>query len=271
MGSGRLKKGHNRWKKSKTTTRKNYLKNITLKFDFSTVVIGSDIKAVLYAFKRDLPLFIEKEHFTLEEEILSNEDLKKNIQFTDYENFKSSLLFVMNLNGKVFGFETLDIEKNIIKTQYDKFFINECYYSKLVDPFKPEPLLTVIDKITVDLPKKKTNLLRDFAHETENRFINKIISHEKELYALSYLTEKELGEEEYLIFNVKFQIQDILEESGVKYPVIDIDRVTEQHRSMKIEFENYFNISDMSISEILDVEQESANMEKYGKLGQDIF
>lgn len=268
---GRLKKGHNRWKKSKTTTRKNYLKNITLKFDFSTVVIGSDIKAVLYAFKRDLPLFIEKEHFTLEEQILSNEDLKKKIQYKDFDNFKSSLLFVMNLNGKVFGFETLNLERNIIKTQYDKFFINNCYYSKLVDPFKPAPILTVIDKITVELPNSKKNLFNNFEYVGEDRFINKILSCEDALYSISYLTVKELLEEDYLIFNVKFQVQEILANMGQDYSIIDIDRFTDQHRSMQIEFDNYHDISNLSIEDILDTDKESINMEIYGKLGQNIF
>lgn len=269
--SGRLKKGHNRWKKSKTTTRKNYLKNITLKFDFSNVVVGSDINAVLYAFKRDLPLFIEKDHFSLEEEILSNEDLKKNIQFEDYENFKSSLLFVMNLNGLVFGFDSLDIEENIIKTEYDKFFINECYYSKLVDPFKPEPLMLVIDKISVELPKTKKTLFRNFEYHGNDRFINKIVSHKDELYCISYMTEKELSNEEYLIFNVKFKVQEILENNKINYSVSSVKRCLEQHRSMEIEFDNYFNISNMSVSEILETEKESRNMEMYGKFGQDIF
>jgi len=40
---------------------------------------------------------------------------------------------------------------------------------------------------------------------------------------------------------------------------------------MEIEFDNYFNISNMSVSEILETEKESRNMEMYGKFGQDIF
>jgi hypothetical protein len=270
--NGRKKKGHNRWKKSKTTTRRNYLKNITLKFNFSEVVLGSDIKAILYAFKRDLPLFIEKDHFTLEEELFGKDEINSTIPIEDFDKFKSSLLFVMSLNGKVFAYDSIVLKEKVINLSYDKFFINSCYYSKLKDPFNPEDELIAIDKLTIKIPYRKKSLVEGLSFNRDKTLIAKIEYYKKHLYCYSILKQSELNNEENKIFSVKFESQEILSEMGITWPIESIDRNIDQHRKMKIDYENYHNITNLTIEEILDVgDSNNSNMILYEKLGQTVF
>ena len=259
-----------KWKRSNKSTKKAYLENLTTKFDFSKVVIGSDLKAILFAFTRDLPLLIEEEHLSTYE-IIEN-DIPTNINSDSIEELKNSLLFVMNLNGKVFSYNSIQIEYNMIKTSDDVFYINSAYYSKLIDPFNPDDSeILVIDKITYGkIPRRKKEKFFGLSFERENKRVFKIITIDKTFYCFSWL--QDLTSEENRVYSIKFEVEEILKElNWYDYPIQRIEREISYHIQSRIEFDNYTDISTMSFDEILTTEEESWNLKIYGKLGQTFY
>tara|TARA_B100000989_G_scaffold2418_2_gene1626 strand:+ start:13167 stop:14033 length:867 start_codon:yes stop_codon:yes gene_type:complete len=218
-----------------------------MKFEYSSVVIGSDLKSFLFAFVNDYPILFTEQNKPHQFDFFvdyHNDNSNKFISFDKIYKFGKQkiymwerLYFLLSMRGLLPLSDMCDTirydgKKLICSTEYSKLCeikFNNCFYGgdnktyKLINLKEPRNVrYKVYDKIAFTSGGK-----HDIDYfETDDDFVNKVwfFSSDricgntgvKDAYVLSTLTHEQLNSPSYTNTMARFKLLSIMKENGMR-------------------------------------------------------